>query len=360
MAAPMTQYEWETLGEAEAAHEQAHEWETESETGELFLGDVANWARRQWTAVQTPGSWQRRAALAAARSALPAAGKWAGGKVGGWIGPDAADLGSIAGNALGSAGVSLLPDREWEAELETEFEAGFAGEGEWEAQHELNPVRKVYLDAMLEHMAHESAHAETEDEAVEGFLPLIPLLAGKLLPLAAKVLPKLAGKLIPRLARAVTRVSPQLSRGVSNLTRTLYRDPRTRNLVRAVPSIAQRTMLRVARQAAAGRPLSPQAAQRVLAQQTYRVLTRPAATQLALRRNVGMDRQYHGSTGVPMQAPAAQGVVHCPACGAARAVRLPSVPQSAASAGGLGGRLMRPAGGRWRCGCCPCSCGCAR
>ncbi len=350
MVAPMTEYELEAFGEAEHAFANEGEWEHgEGEAGEQFFGDIANWARRQWSAVQTPGSWQRRAALAAARSALPAAGGWVGGRVGGLVGPEGAPIGKAIGGALGSAGASLLPDREWEAELEGEWESG--GEGEWEGEAELNPVRKVYLDAMLEHMAHEAAHAESEEEAVEGFLPLIPMLASKVLPLAAKVLPRIAAKVIPRLARAVTRVSPQLSRGVSNITRTLYRNPRTRQLVRAVPSIAQRTMTRLARQAAAGRAVTPQAAQRVLAQQTYQVLTRPQATLRALRRNAGMDRRYHGVTGIPMgPAPGVAGAVaHCPTCGTGVMRR----PVLASTPGALPG--WRPTGAmRSCCGCCRC------
>ncbi|MEM5310202.1 hypothetical protein [Paraburkholderia sp. JHI869] len=64
---------------------------------------------------------------------------------------------------LDAYGASLLPQREWEGEVE------------------VNPVRKVYLDAMLEHMAHEAVHAESEQKAVESFLSLVPMLAGKLL-----------------------------------------------------------------------------------------------------------------------------------------------------------------------------------
>src|SRR6516164_88070 len=64
--------------------------------------------------------------------------------------------------ALGSLG-----EAEWEGELE--------GEGE------LNPVRKVYPDAALEHLAHAAMNAESEAEAGEAFLPLIPMVASRLL-----------------------------------------------------------------------------------------------------------------------------------------------------------------------------------
>lgn len=369
MVAPATQYEWEALGEAEASFAPEGEWENEwenewegeqGETGEQFLGDAVRWARGRWNAAP---EWQRKAALTAARSAMPGAGKWLGERVGGWIGPNAAQLGGVLGQALGDAGVSLLPDREWEAQ----FEAELAGEGEWEGESgeaELNPVRKVYLDAMLEHMAHEAEHAESEQEAAEGFLPLIPLLAGKLLPLAAKALPKVAMKVFPKIAKAVTRTTPQLSRGISNITRTLYRNPRTRKLVRAVPRIAQNTVVNIARQAARGRTVTPQAAQRVLANQTYRVLSQPQATAFALRRNAAQDRRYHGLTGIPASAPPAgvAGVAQCPTCGgfvsAPQVVAAAMPPMTAMPTMAAPAARPRPTGGgpRYRCQCCNCGC----
>jgi hypothetical protein len=338
MVAPITQHEWEALGEAEAAFapEGEGEWEGELEAGEQFIGD---WAKSGWNWLTREGTPQRKVALAAARAALPRAGAWVGERIGGLAGPEGVPIGGAIGGVLGTAGVSLLPDKEWEAAFESEFEE----EGEWEGEFEVNPVRKVYLDAVLEHMGHEAAHAESEEEAVESFLPLIPMLAGKVLPLAARVLPKVAAKVIPRMARVVTRVSPQLSRGITNITRTLYRDPRTRGLVRAVPSIAQRTMRRVVRQAATGQMLTPQAAQRVLAQQTYQVLSQPTARLSALRRHAGMDRRYHGTTGIPATSvAAAQPLGVCPTCGAPAVRRTWGQPAA---------RLR----GRCVCGGCACA-----
>jgi hypothetical protein len=327
MVAPITQHEWEALGEAEAGFapqgewesELETEWEAELETGEQFIGGLA---KQGWNWLTRPNSPQRKWALDTARSALSGASAWAGERV---------------GSALGAYGASLIPDKEWESELESEAQGEW--EGEWETEHEVNPVRKVYLDAMLEHMAHEAALAETEEEAVENFLPLVPMLAGKLLPLAARVGPKLAARVIPQMARSVMRVSPQLSRGISNVTRTLYRNPGTRSLLRAVPSIAQRTMRRVAHQAAMGRPVTAKSALRTLAQQTYRVLSHPGARSRALRRHSGMDKRYHGTTGVPAttSAPSRPPGV-CLSCGA-RAVR----PMQ-------GSRL------RSRCVCSNCAC----
>jgi hypothetical protein len=187
---------------------------------------------------------------------------------------------------------------EFESGALPELEAESAGESSHESLHELNPVRKIYPDAMMEHMAHEVAEAQSEQEAAEGFLPLIPLVAAKLLPLAAKALPKVA-KMLPKLIRTVNRVTPQLTRGVSRITRTLFRNPRTRPLVRTIPSIARRTVASIARQAAGGRPVTPQTAVRTLAQQTRTVLRNPRHRALAIRRSHTLDRGIHRAIGTP-------------------------------------------------------------
>jgi hypothetical protein len=194
------------------------------------------------------------------------------------------------------------PAYEYELEALPELESESFGESSHESLHELSPIRRVYPDAMMEHMAHEVAEAESEQEAAEGFLPLIPLVASKLLPLAAKALPKVA-KLLPKITRTVNHVTPQLTRGVSQITRQLFRNPHTRPLVRTIPSIARRTVAHIARQAASGHTVTPQAAVRTLANQTRTVLRNPKHRALAVRRSHTLDRQAHRIVGTP--APAA-------------------------------------------------------
>jgi hypothetical protein len=192
---------------------------------------------------------------------------------------------------------------EQETELEGELESG---EMELEFHEgEISPVRKYYVDAMLEHMGHAAAEAESEQEAAEGFLPLIPMLAAKALPmvakLGAKLLPRLARKVLPRVAKAFNRVTPRLTRGVSTITRGLYRNQRTRPLVRAMPTIARRTVATIARQAAAGRPVSPMTANRVLVAQTRRLLRSPRQTARILNRARTLDRHLHRTSGGVVQ-----------------------------------------------------------
>jgi hypothetical protein len=152
---------------------------------------------------------------------------------------------------------------------------------------------------MMEHMGFAAMQAENEHEAAEGFLPLIPMIASKLLPMAAKLVPKIAGRLLPRVARSLTRVTPQLTRGVGNLARTLYRNPQTRPLLRTVPSMARRAVTTIARQAAAGQPVSPQGALRVLARTNHRMLTNPRLINSVMRRAQMLDGQAHRLSGLP-------------------------------------------------------------
>jgi hypothetical protein len=210
-------------------------------------------------------------------------------------------------------------------------------ESSHESLHELSPIRKVYQDAMMEHMAHEVAEAESEQEAAEGFLPLIPLVASKLLPLAAKALPKVA-RLLPKITRTVNRVTPQLTRGVSQITRTLFRNPRTRPLVRTIPSIARRTVAHIARQAATGRTVTPQTAVRTLAQQTRTILRSPRHRALAVRRSHTLDRQAHRIIGTP--APKATGSAGTSPCSCGR-TQAPAAPRVAAPCCRLCGQLIR-------------------
>jgi hypothetical protein len=207
-------------------------------------------------------------------------------------------IGNLLGGLLGEGEAEFEGEGEMhelhemhELELEGELE----GEGEFET--ELNPARKIYPDAMMEHLAHMASEAETEQEAAEHFLPLIGLAAKKLLPMVAKAVSPALKRALPRVARAVTRVEPRLTRGIATIAKGLHRSPSTRALLRAVPSIARRTVFNVARSAAAGRPVTPATAVRTLAAQTRRVLgTRPARAQ-ALRRSRVMDLRLHRQLG---------------------------------------------------------------
>jgi hypothetical protein len=160
---------------------------------------------------------------------------------------------------------------------------------------------------MMEHEGHAAAEAANEQEAAEHFLPLIPLaakfIAPKLLSFAAKkiggkVLGKAGSQLIRRVApRVLGRIAPQLTKGVANVARTLFRSPTTRPLLHAMPRIARGTMRTLVGRIAGGRPVTPRLAVRTLARQTARTLSSAQSLVQAYRRPLAGDRRYHRYTG---------------------------------------------------------------
>ena len=237
MRMPANEYELESEFEFESEWE--GEWEGEYESEEFFrrLAGLAS------SAARSPAL--RRIGLTAARSALQGLGP-----VGGIIG-------------------STLPQSEYEFEGEFEYQL--------ELESEVNPIRRAYPDALMEHLGHAAAAAESEAEA-EAFI-------GALVPLAARLLPQ-AGS-------AIMRAAPGLIRGLAGTTRTLRQSPTTRPLVRTLPTVMRRTAASMAQQAAQGRPVTPQRAVQTLARQTAQVVGSPQQAAQAYRRSQTMDRCYH-------------------------------------------------------------------
>jgi hypothetical protein len=189
----------------------------------------------------------------------------------GWLGA----IGNIAGSLLGEG------EDEDEGEFEDEFE------------DEVSPTRKIYPDAMMEHLGELASEAETEDEAAEQFLPLIGMAASKLLPVVARAVAPAAKKLLPKIARAVTKAAPHLTKKIGTVARTLHRNPQTRHLLKVVPAIARRTVGSVARQAAHGRHITPHAAVRTLAKHARKILTHPGQRKHALRHHRRLEHKFH-------------------------------------------------------------------
>jgi hypothetical protein len=187
---------------------------------------------------------------------------------------------------LGSVISGLLGEGEFEEELEDEEEGEYELEGEWEDEYEdegermANPLRRVYPDAMMEHLGHAAAEAETEAEAEAFIGALVPLAAG----------------LVRSAAPHVARATPHLVRGLSRVARSLRRSPATRPLVRALPTIASRTTRSLARSVAHGRPITPRRAVRALAGQTSAVLSSPRTRKQVVRHARALDRRYHRAT----------------------------------------------------------------
>jgi hypothetical protein len=148
-------------------------------------------------------------------------------------------------------------------------------------EDELSPIRRVYPDAMMEHHGMAAAEAESEAEARAHVRALVPL----------------AARAVPRAAPVIRRAAPALNRGAAGVLHTLRRNPATRPLVRVIPSIVRGTALNLARHVAAGRPVSPQGAVRLLARQTARVLANPGLAVQAYRRSRVLDRRLHTIAG---------------------------------------------------------------
>jgi hypothetical protein len=272
----MPEYEEELEFEYEA------EWEGELE-GEEFFRRLAGLARQ---AASSPRL--RRTARAAARAAAGGLGD-VGAAIGGRPGSRGASIGGALGGALGRILADLVP-------------ASGDPEYEWEWETEANPIRRVYPDALMEHLGHRASETESEAEA--------EALVGALVPLAAR--------LAPRAATAVARVAPQLVRGVVGVTRTLRASPATRPLVRTVPRIVRQTTTSLARQAARGQPVTPRRAATTLARQTARTLASPSRCVTVYRQSRALDRAYHRQVraarqGRPMPA-IAGGARPCPTC----------------------------------------------
>jgi hypothetical protein len=232
-------------------------------------------------------------------------------------------LGSLTGQQESEFEGEFEDEGEFEAEFEDEFELEYEDEGEFEDEGEAlaNPLRRVYPEAMLEHLGHAAAEAESEAEA-EAFI-------GALVPLAAN--------LIRGAAPAVARATPHLVRGLANVTRRLRRNPATRPLVRAVPTIVRRTTAQLARQVARGRPITARGAVRTLAGQTAAVLGNPRRRTRVIQRARAVDRTYHRmprTTQVPVVTPRpGYGPVYRRRPAAARGIGVAWIPVPAWTAG---------------------------
>jgi hypothetical protein len=278
MSAAVSEYELEVLPELGVGYESGFEGDFESQQ---FFGALANLARQGAGWITAPGSSQRRLALSVARRALnrglPALGHLIDGH------------GGRTANRLGG----LLPQEEYEAEFEDELE--------------ISPIRRIYPDAMLEHLGHAAAETESEAEA--------EALAGAMIPLAVAGIPRSA-------APTLMRATPGLVSGLSGVVHGLRRSPATRPLVRVVPAIVRSTATNIARQASHGVPVTPQAAVRTLAQQILRMLGSPQQSARAFRRSRALDGHFHRSYRTRCG-----GHCGCPNCAAREAVFEFEAPQ---------------------------------
>jgi len=271
------------------------------------------------------------------------------------------------GDILGE-GEDFLGDILGEGEEEG-FLGSILGEGEDESEdeyeEEISPIRKIYPDAVMEHLGELAAESESEDEAVEHFLPLVGMAASKLLPVVAKAIAPMAKRALPKIAKVVTRATPHLTKVIAKVAKTLHRNPQTRHLLKAVPSIARRTVGRIAHHVARGGRVTPGTAARALVKQTRRVLGTPGHRAQALRHHNRLERKFHRRMGRGIAHPHLRYGRHYGRGFRARGGMVPgSVGRRGAisvgrpGVGARGARYGRTVGGGGGCpsctGCCQC------
>lgn len=142
--------------------------------------------------------------------------------------------------------------------------------------------------AMMEHLGHGAAEAESDGEAFAFLAPLLPL-AAKAIPFLAKG----AAKLLPKIASNVMKVAPKLLKGMKGAAKVLRSNPVTKDLVNALPQVVKKTTADIARQVGSGRPVSSQAAVRAFARNTAKVLGNPASAVRTVQRSKKVDRRVH-------------------------------------------------------------------
>jgi len=190
----------------------------------------------------------------------------------------------------------ILGEAEEEEELEDPFLGdilgGLLGEAEEEQEEELeDPFLGDIVGALpgivgglfggdgeMENLAEQALETENEDEA-EAFI-------GALIPMATKLLPKLLpmgkkaiSKLLPRVMKGVNKVVPNLIKNVAKMGNKLRKSPKHRGKVRTLPAIVQKTIQTVGKAAAAGRPVTPAQAGKVLRAHAQQVWKNPRLTK---------------------------------------------------------------------------------
>lgn len=246
-------YEQELFGEGEmeAELELENEFESEAESeNEQFFGEIADWGKSQWNALNTPGTPQRKIALDVARSGLKSGLGALGTALGSRVG--AAGVGGAIGSTLGEGIGSLLPEREFELE----------GEGE------SSPGARPYVEAAMEYLAKAAAEAETDEEANAYLTALAPL----------------AAQLVPSISHSFLRSTHALIPETISMG-SLLRQNGMRPLIRTLPSALGATTADLARRRTQGGGFSPQTAVRSFAKNTHRILSNPRASTQAYRRS---------------------------------------------------------------------------
>lgn len=170
-------------------------------------------------------------------------------------------LTSIPGTILdaGKWLLDKLKNREFELEMEFEMELGHVVELTSEQKRDVNGQMKALA------MAAATAETEAESEA----------LIGSMIPLSAQ--------LFPRAKPMMLKSSPAMTAGLKAATQLLHRDPRTRPLLKTMPTVLGRTAAVLNQASLRGHKPSTKSVVKVLANQAAKVMSDPRQARRALR-----------------------------------------------------------------------------
>ncbi|MEL6382282.1 MAG: hypothetical protein AAFQ89_07380, partial [Cyanobacteria bacterium J06626_18] len=147
---------------------------------------------------------------------------------------------------------------------------------EWEAEPEPTTHQKHDFDSQLEDLGYAAAAAQTEAEA--------EALVGAMVPLAAQ--------LIPRVKPLMMASSPAILAGLGAATKLLHRNPKTRPLLRTMPTVLHHTAAVLNRDRINGRRPTPKRVVKVLADQAAKVIASPDETRRALQHAQEMSHHH--------------------------------------------------------------------
>ncbi|HMG47063.1 MAG TPA: hypothetical protein VK614_06355 [Allosphingosinicella sp.] len=195
----------------------------------------------------------------------PIAGRVAGGLVGGPIG---AQLGGMAAGMLGEEEYELEGEGfEPELEFEQEYESGLLQEDEAEAFG-----LDSFTDSLAESLATQAAASESEAESSA-------LLGG------------ITIHIISGAPISVRRASSTLVKCTNRLGRYLRRRPRTRNLMKTIPTIQRNAVRMLTKHAQKGGKVTPALVGKAMAKATVKTLGTPQAAAKGLANNAVKSRR---------------------------------------------------------------------
>lgn len=208
-----------------------------------------------WGGLKKIASKVGSAAKSAAKKLAPLAKRHAG-KIGGLIG---GAIGGPAGAAIGGRLGSVVQNLEDEDEVDTE--------DEMEAPLPIAPLDESLAESMA---AAASKSSPADARALGGALAITVMSKTPL---------------------TVKTVAPGIASASGRIAQSMATTPASRQLIKALPTIVQRTAATLNRKAQKGKPLTRATAARVMTKQARRTLGSPARLAQALAKNAAGKRR---------------------------------------------------------------------